>query len=72
MPDTPRREPPAPLIWANALMFTLTLAVAVTVVPWYAVRYGFSALEWLVFALFLVGNGMAITAGYLAHRLDAA
>jgi stearoyl-CoA desaturase (delta-9 desaturase) len=69
MPDTPRREPPGPLVWTNVLMFALTLAVAVTVVPWYAVRYGFSALEWLVFALFLAGNGMAITAGY--HRLWA-
>jgi stearoyl-CoA desaturase (delta-9 desaturase) len=69
MPDTPRREPPGPLVWTNVLMFTLTLAAAVTVVPWYAVRYGFSALEWLVFASFLVGNGMAITAGY--HRLWA-
>jgi len=59
----------APLIWSNALMFALTLAAAVILVPWYALKHGFSAADWGVFAFFLIANGMAITAGY--HRLWA-
>ena len=59
----------APLIWSNALMFALTLAAAVILVPWYGLKHGFSTADWGVFAFFLIANGMAITAGY--HRLWA-
>ena len=57
-----RRKPheEAPLIWSNALMFALTLAAAVILVPWYGLKHGFSAADWGVFAFFLIANGMAI------------
>ena len=59
----------APLILGNVLMFTLTLAAALILVPWYGLTHGFSTADWLV-CVFLVGaNGMAVTAGY--HRLWA-
>ncbi|MBV8146675.1 MAG: fatty acid desaturase [Gammaproteobacteria bacterium] len=69
MPETPRSEPQAPLIWSNALMFALTAAAALVLVPWYGLTHGFSGADWGVFVFFLVANGMAITAGY--HRLWA-
>ncbi len=64
-----RTEPHAPLVWTNVLMFTLTLAAAAILVPWYAVHHGFTAADWAVFVVFLGANGMAVTAGY--HRLWA-
>jgi stearoyl-CoA desaturase (Delta-9 desaturase) len=62
-------EERAPIIWTNLLMFTLTAAAAAVLVPLYAIKHGFSAAEYGVFAFFLIANGMAITAGY--HRLWA-
>jgi stearoyl-CoA desaturase (Delta-9 desaturase) len=67
-PATPS-EPQAPFIWTNAMVFLLTFVAAAVVVPWYGLRYGFSAADWGVFVFFLVANGMAITGGY--HRLWA-
>jgi len=61
------RAPQAPLIWSRILMFALTLAVAVIVVPWYGFTYGYSAAGWIWFAVLLYANGLAITGGY--HRL---
>ncbi len=55
------------LLWANVLMFALTMAVAVTVVPWYGFTHGYSLAAWVWFAVFLYANGLAITGGY--HRL---
>ena len=60
---------PAPLIWANIMMFVATATAAVVLVPWYGLTHGFSTADWGVFVFFLVANGMAITAGY--HRLWA-
>ena len=48
-------------------MFALTVAVAVTVVPWYGFTHGYSAAAWVWFAVLLYANGLAITTGY--HRL---
>src|SRR5690242_5814120 len=62
-------EPHAPLVWTNVLMFALTFAAAAILVPWYGLTRGFTAADWIVFVVFLVANGMAITAGY--HRLWA-
>jgi stearoyl-CoA desaturase (Delta-9 desaturase) len=67
-PATPS-ESQAPFIWTNAMVFLLTFVAAAVVVPWYGLRYGFSAADWGVFVFFLVANGMAITGGY--HRLWA-
>ena len=69
LPEASRSGQPAPVIWANALMFVLTFAAAAISVPWYGLTHGFSTADWAVFAFFLFANGMAITAGY--HRLWA-
>jgi stearoyl-CoA desaturase (delta-9 desaturase) len=58
-----------PLIWANTLMFALTLIAAVVLVPWYGLTHGFSLADWVCAILFAGANGMAITGGY--HRLWA-
>ena len=55
--------------WPATLMFTLTAAVAVSVVPWYGFKQGYSAAAWLWFALFLTASELSITCGY--HRLFA-
>lgn len=66
-PRHPERKPP--LILTNALIFSLTLAVAVVCVPWWGLTHGFKAATWALFGFFLVANGMSITGGY--HRLWA-
>jgi stearoyl-CoA desaturase (Delta-9 desaturase) len=65
----PSRNEQAPLIWTNLLMFILSFGAAAILVPWYGLTHGFSTADWCVFAVFLIANGMAITAGY--HRLWA-
>ena len=57
----------APLIWSRVLMFALTLAVALVVVPWYGFTVGYSTAGWVWFVVLLYANGLAITGGY--HRL---
>ena len=57
----------APLIWSRILMFVITGAVALTVVPWYGFTHGYSIAAWVWFAVLLYANGLAITTGY--HRL---
>jgi stearoyl-CoA desaturase (delta-9 desaturase) len=59
----------APRNWSASLMFVLTFAIAVSVVPWYGIVHGYHAAAWVCFTLFLGANGMAITCGY--HRLFA-
>jgi stearoyl-CoA desaturase (delta-9 desaturase) len=56
-----------PLIWSRVLMFAVTAAVSVIVVPWYGFTVGYSAAAWVWFAVLLYANGLAITTGY--HRL---
>ena len=55
--------------WPATLMFVLTAAAAVGVVPWYGFSRGYSSAAWLWFALFLIANELSITCGY--HRLFA-
>jgi stearoyl-CoA desaturase (delta-9 desaturase) len=59
----------APRNWTTTLMFALTFAVAVSVVPWYGLTHGYSAAAWLWFVVILSANELAITCGY--HRLFA-
>jgi stearoyl-CoA desaturase (Delta-9 desaturase) len=66
-PDTSRSRPR--LIWTTTLMFSLTALVALTIVPWYGLTYGYSTSAWVAFALFMIFASMSITAGY--HRLWA-
>ncbi len=59
----------SPRNWTTSLMFTLTAAAAITVVPWYGVVHGYHAGAWIWFAVLLTANELAITCGY--HRLFA-
>ncbi|GAA4891206.1 fatty acid desaturase [Ferrimonas pelagia] len=56
-----------PLIWLNIAIFTLTFAVALIGVPWYALTHGFSWASGIIAAVFWLWSGISITAGY--HRL---
>jgi stearoyl-CoA desaturase (Delta-9 desaturase) len=56
-----------PIMWLPATVLTVTLVVAITLVPWYGFTHGYSGGNWLAFGLFLLCNGFSITAGY--HRL---
>ncbi|MEX0962615.1 MAG: fatty acid desaturase [Pseudohongiellaceae bacterium] len=57
----------APINWTNMLVFSLTPAAAITLVPAYGYFYGYDLYEWTVFVLLMGFCGMSITAGY--HRL---
>lgn len=48
-------------------VFAGTSIVALTAVPWYGITQGFSPALWVLFSIFLMWNGLSITAGY--HRL---
>jgi stearoyl-CoA desaturase (Delta-9 desaturase) len=58
-----------PLIWSRVLMFSLTLAAALVLVPWYGFTKGYTLAGWAWFVILLYANGLAITSGY--HRLWA-
>ena len=57
----------APINWPAALMFGITTAVVLLIVPWFGIVHGYHAAAWIWFAVFLFANEMAITCGY--HRL---
>ena len=57
----------APINWGVTAVLGLTFLVAITVVPWYGIVYGYSAWAWAFFGIFLVLNGIGIGSGY--HRL---
>jgi stearoyl-CoA desaturase (delta-9 desaturase) len=57
----------APVNWINMILFSLTPALALTLVPLYGYYYGYDVFEWVVFGVLMVFCGMSITAGY--HRL---
>jgi stearoyl-CoA desaturase (delta-9 desaturase) len=53
--------------WPALSMFVGTLAVALTLVPWYGIAHGYSAASWVAFAVLLSVTELSITCGY--HRL---
>lgn len=63
-----KQEKP-PILWLQASIFVVTGLIALIAVPWYGITQGYHWTAWLGFALFLIGNGFSITAGY--HRLWA-
>ncbi len=67
--NTPQAPQKPPLLITNALIFSLTLAVALVLVPWRGLTHGFSTATWALFGFLLVANGISITGGY--HRLWA-
>lgn len=56
-----------PFHWVNLSFLTITPVLAAILVPWYGIEVGYTAFEWVMFAVFMVLAGMGITAGY--HRL---
>jgi len=69
MSDSIQREEKehAPINWGVTAVLGLTFLVAITIVPWYGIVYGYSAWAWAFFGIFLVLNGIGIGSGY--HRL---
>lgn len=61
--DTPK----PPIRWLNLAVLGIPPLVALTIVPWYGIRYGYDAYEWTWFLVLMVFCEMSITAGY--HRL---
>ena len=57
----------APLNWTATIMFIVTTGVAVTLVPWYGMTYGYETSTWVSYLVLTWITGMAITGGY--HRL---
>jgi stearoyl-CoA desaturase (delta-9 desaturase) len=60
-------EEQTPRNWSVTAVLGLTFLVAVTIVPWYGIVYGYSTWAWIFFGFFAVVNGMGIGSGY--HRL---
>ena len=58
-----------PRNWPATLMFVVSTVAALTLVPWYGFRHGYSHAAWLWFVVVLSLNELAITCGY--HRLFA-
>ncbi len=57
----------APINWTNMLLFSITPAAAIILVPLYGIVYGYDLFEWLMFVLMMGFCGISITAGY--HRM---
>jgi stearoyl-CoA desaturase (Delta-9 desaturase) len=57
----------AQINWTNMILFTLTPAFAVALVPLYGYFYGYDLYACMVFVILMGFCGMSITAGY--HRL---
>ncbi len=58
-----------PIIWTNVLFFTITFIIAITIVPWYGIKFGYSSDNFWAFIACMFFCGLSITAGY--HRLWA-
>jgi len=65
--SAPNDEQSPPINWAVTAVFGLTFLVAITLVPWYGIVHGYSTWAWMVFAFFIIFNGIGIGSGY--HRL---
>lgn len=63
-PATPSKPP---LRWLNVAVLGIPVLVAITLVPWYGIVYGYDGYEWLWFIALMTFCEMSITAGY--HRL---
>jgi len=51
------------------LLFGFLFLTTVTALPWYAMRFGISRSEWLLFFFYVASTGLSVTVGY--HRLFA-
>lgn len=55
--------------WVNIVFFCITPLIAVVGTSWLLLTQGIPAATWILAAVFLLGSGLSITAGY--HRLFA-
>ncbi|WP_417362853.1 fatty acid desaturase [Gallaecimonas pentaromativorans] len=55
------------IIWANVIFFVVSTLLALVAVPLWGVFHGFSAGQWIAFAVLFCFCNLSITAGY--HRL---
>ena len=53
--------------WKNSAFLMSTLALSITVVPWFFLHHGLSLFQVLLFGFFFIATGLSITLGY--HRL---
>jgi stearoyl-CoA desaturase (delta-9 desaturase) len=67
MNDPVREEATSPLNWPAVVLFTLTTALAFTVLPWYMWTHHLGVGAWVFFGLVMYATGLSITGGY--HRL---
>ncbi|MBA4152068.1 MAG: acyl-CoA desaturase, partial [Acinetobacter sp.] len=58
-----------PINWPGAIVLVGTPLLAMILLPWFALSYGFTAVAWISFVVLAIINGISITAGY--HRLWA-
>jgi len=58
-----------PINWPGAFVLVGTPLLAMILLPWFALSYGFTAVAWISFVVLAILNGISITAGY--HRLWA-
>jgi stearoyl-CoA desaturase (delta-9 desaturase) len=56
-----------PIVKSNLVFFIVINLLGLIAAPVYGLVFGFSTAAWVLFAVLLVGSGLAITAGY--HRL---
>ncbi len=63
-----KQEKP-PINWPGAIVLVGTPLLAIILLPWFALSYGFTTVAWISFFVLAILNGMSITAGY--HRLWA-
>lgn len=57
----------APIRWDVGIIFAGTALISLTLVPWWGFKVGYSQWTVLLFFVFLLWNGLSITAGY--HRM---
>ena len=67
MNDPVREEAANPLNVPAVILFVLSTALAVTVLPWYAWTHHLSIGAWVFFGIMMYATGLSITGGY--HRL---
>jgi stearoyl-CoA desaturase (delta-9 desaturase) len=69
MSDVLEGQVKPPLNVPAVILFSVSTAAALTILPWYAWTQGFHAGAWAFFAFCICATGLSITAGY--HRLWA-
>jgi stearoyl-CoA desaturase (delta-9 desaturase) len=69
MSDVAGEHIPAPINKPAAILFSVSTAGALTLLPWYAFSHGFSGGAWIWFGVCMFATGLSITGGY--HRLWA-